>query len=403
MAQAEHHISSPHRRSLFCDYSERGIYLITLCTEGRKPLLGTLMGTSAEDAHIQPTALGEMVVRRWLDTPLIQRKAATDKQQKTGQPCTREIKLLAYQLMPDHFHGIIFVTKKMDIPLGNIINGFKSACTRAYREILTPPVGSTTSPVGLTTARARAAQNNGSTTTSPIGSTTCRARQVSNLAPSLWEKGYPDRRLTREGQLQNMIDYVRDNPRRLFVRRKHADSFHVQQDVRWGDYSFMAVGDMLLLDNELHAVHVRRRFTPEERRHYMNDCVLAARSGKVLISPFISEYEKQVRDVVLQEGFAVIQLSNEPFSKYYKPSGELFDICANGQLLMLSLSEGSSTFSRRITRQECCSLNTVAEDLARQSAARTRAETQPPTDPSCTTGWAADNGHTAARARAAQN
>ena len=355
MAQAEHHISSPHRRSLFCDYSERGIYLITLCTEGRKPLLGTLMGTSAEDAYIQPTALGEMVVRSWLDTPFIQRKAAKDKQQKTGQPCTREIQLLAYQLMPDHFHGIIFVTKKMDIPLGNIINGFKSACTRAYREILTLPAGLTT--------------------TSPVGPTTCRARQVS--PPSLWEKGYHDRRLTREGQLQNMIDYVQDNPRRLFVRRQHADSFHVQQDVRWGDYSFMAVGDTLLLDNELHAVHVRRRFTPEERRLYMNDCVLAARSGKVLISPFISEYEKQVRDVVLQEGYAVIQLSNEPFSKYYKPSGELFDICANGQLLMLSLSEGNSTFSRRITRQECCSLNTVAEGLASLTAARARAEAQP--------------------------
>jgi hypothetical protein len=272
--------------------------------------------------------------------------------------------------MPDHFHGIIFVTKKMDIPLGNIINGFKSACTRAYREILT----------------------------SPIGPTTCRARQVSPSAPSLWEKGYHDRRLTREGQLQNMIDYVQDNPRRLFVRRQHADSFHVQQDVRWGDYSFMAVGDTLLLDNALHAVHVRRRFTPEERRLYMNDCVLAARSGKVLISPFISEYEKQVRDVVLQEGFAVIQLSNEPFSKYYKPSGELFDICANGQLLMLSLSEGTQTFSRRITRQECCSLNTVAEDLAHQSAARAKR-----TDPSCTTGGTTNNGPTAARERAAQD
>mgnify|MGYP003445037307 CR=1 FL=1 len=350
MAQAEHHISSPHRRSIFCDYKERGIYLITLCTEGRKPLLGQLMGTSAEEAHIQPTTLGEIVVRNWLDPPTIQRRAAKDKQRKTGQSCTREIKLLAYQLMPDHFHGIIFVTQKMDIPLGNIINAFKSSCTRAYREMLTPPVAPTT-----------------------VGSTTCRARQVS----SLWEKGYHDRRLTREGQLQNMIDYVEDNPRRLFVRRKHADTFHVQQDVRFGDYSFMAVGDVLLLDSPLHAVHVRRHFTPEERRHYMNNCVLAARNGKVLISPFISEYEKQVRDVVLQEGYAVIQLSNEPFSKYYKPSGELFDICANGQLLMLSLSEGNSTFSRRITRQECCSLNTVAEGLASLTAARARAEAQP--------------------------
>lgn len=368
MAQADKHISIPHRRSLFCDYSERGIYLITLCTEGRRPLLGQLVGTSAEDAHIQPSALGEVVLRNWLDTPTIQRKAAKDKQLKTGQPCTREIKLLAYQLMPDHFHGIIFVTQKMDIPLGNIINAFKSTCTRAYREMVDPAC-----TLGGTTER-------GDSQPFTAGGMTNRG---GGSVSSLWEKGYHDRRLTREGQLQNMIDYVQDNPRRLFVRRKHADTFHVQQDVRFGDYSFMAVGDVLLLDNPLHAVHVRRRFSPEERRQYMNNCVLAARNGHVLISPFISEYEKQVRDVVLQEGYAVIQLSNEPFSKYYKPSGELFDICANGQLLMLSLSAGSATFSRRITRQECCSLNTVAEDLASLTAARSL-------DPACTLGGRTD-------------
>ena len=63
----------------------------------------------------------------------------------------------------------------------------------------------------------------------------------------------------------------------------------------------------------------------------------------------------------------------------------------------VSTPEGGTVARIIITRQECCSLNTVAEDLAHQSAARAKR-----VDPSCTTGGTTDNGHTAARERAAQ-
>ena len=188
--------------------------------------------------------------------------------------------------------------------------------------------------------------------------------QLSSPLRPLWEKGFHDRPLRRRGQLENMLRYVADNPRRLYIRRHHARNFHVQQAVRVGEYCFSAVGNLLLLDNALHVVHVRRRFSPEERRRYMNDCVLAARQGRVLISPFISEYEQQVRHVVLQEGYPVIQLTNEALSHYYKPSGDLFHACASGQLLLLSPNHTSAPFGKRITREECNTLNALAEALA---------------------------------------
>ncbi len=138
-------VAYSHRRSLFHDYSDRGIYLITLCTEGRQPLLGTLRGNSADEAFIEPTPLGAEVLRLWNDIPAFQRQAAKRKSMQTGTPITRDISILAVQLMPDHLHGILFVHHKMDIAIGRIIGGFMMSCTQArYR--LTHPV----SPAGST-------------------------------------------------------------------------------------------------------------------------------------------------------------------------------------------------------------------------------------------------------------
>ena len=97
----------------------------------------------------------------------------------------------------------------------------------------------------------------------------------------------------------------------------------------------------------------------------MNGCIIAARQGKVLIGAFISEYEQQVRTVALTEGHTVIQLTTDVLTEYYKPYGSLFDACSNGQLLLLSQREGECGYSRRITREECNTLNTLAEEIAR--------------------------------------
>ena len=125
-----------HQRSKFIDYKGRGIYLITLCTEGRRPLLGELCGDSPEGAYVRPSALGYAVLRCWRDIPAIQRGIAAQRSLRLGSTCTRDIQLLSCQLMPDHFHGIIFVRKDMDIALGRVIRGFMMGCTQAYHELI---------------------------------------------------------------------------------------------------------------------------------------------------------------------------------------------------------------------------------------------------------------------------
>lgn len=344
-----------HKRSIHHDYHGRGIYLITLCTEGRLPVLGKLTGATPAEASIEPTPLGREVLRCWEQIPAIQRQLAEQKAAKTGQPCERDITLLDRQLMPDHFHGILFVRKEMDIALGNVIRGFMIGCTKAYNGLSPQLCGAPDLPP---------------TTAALPPQVECSAYsrdESSGPAPRpLWEKGYHDRLLLHEGQLQNMIAYVRDNPRRLMLRRQHRDLFIVQRNVRFAQWCFSAIGQVRLLDAPLMAVHVRRYFTDEQRRNYMNGCILAARRGAVLVSPFISEHEKRVRDEAFREGLFCIQLCIEPFTDYHKPAGELVEHCSNGHLLLLTLSTGVPQ-ERRISRDECSALNALAESMARQS------------------------------------
>lgn len=337
-----------HHRCPGRNYSARGIYLITLCTEHRRPLLGELCGDTAAQAHIRPTELGRAVLRCWYDIPAFHKERAAQKSLRIGRECRRDIQLITSQLMPDHFHGIIFIKEDMDISLGQVLCGFMTGCTQAYHRMIE-------AAYTLPTRQAP-----GGVKASAYMPTTPRP----SLSP-LWEKGYHDRPLRGPGQLQRMIDYVQDNPRRLWMRRHSGRFFRLHQGVRIGAHVFDAKGELGILQRPMQAVHVRRRFSEAERRAYMNGCILAARQGKALVGAFISEYEQQVRAVALAEGHPVIQLTTDVLTECYKPSGVLFDACSSGRLLLLSQQAGECGFSRRITRAECNALNTLAEGIAR--------------------------------------
>ncbi|MBR5169417.1 MAG: hypothetical protein IKW85_02480 [Muribaculaceae bacterium] len=114
------------RRCIDHDYQGRCIYLITLVTEGRRPLFGKLEGRSdaekgsQEEPRIVLNELGEAVQRNFHSI-------------KERHP---EIHVLALQMMPDHLHGILFVRERMDKHLGQAIAGFKAGCNKDYRRLV---------------------------------------------------------------------------------------------------------------------------------------------------------------------------------------------------------------------------------------------------------------------------
>ena len=125
---------SMKRRCLDHDYSQRGMYMVSLVTEGRQKLFGDVAGQSEAEPgstnapHMVLSELGEAVVKCWQSIP----------------EYYPEVKLIKLQMMPDHLHGIIFVQRKMDSHLGIVLKGFKTGCNKEYRRLMVgcvAPVG----------------------------------------------------------------------------------------------------------------------------------------------------------------------------------------------------------------------------------------------------------------------
>ena len=114
------------RRCVDNDYTARRMYMITMTTEGRKPLFGKVVGRSeavepsAEAPHIELSPLGKAIADIW----------------QTIGSHHPEVKVVALQMMPDHLHAILFVQTKMEKPLGKVLLGVKQACNQAFREMM---------------------------------------------------------------------------------------------------------------------------------------------------------------------------------------------------------------------------------------------------------------------------
>ena len=116
---------SMQRRCVDHDYTERMMYMVTMTVEGRRPLLGTVVGRSEAPAdspdapRLVPTELGRRVAEEWWGIPAYY----------------PQVEIMALQLMPDHLHGILFVKEKMSTDLSRIVRGFKTGCNRHYRSL----------------------------------------------------------------------------------------------------------------------------------------------------------------------------------------------------------------------------------------------------------------------------
>lgn len=323
-------VPSMQRRKQDHDYTERRMYMITMVTEGRRPLFGTIDGDprqpfgSPNAPHIELSRMGEAVKLCWYDIG-------------TRHP---EIGIIALQMMPDHFHGILFVREKMNKPLGTILNGFKTGCNKAFRELC---------PVEYAVAMQRQTQ--------------LSANRQDHHRGLLFAPGYNDKILLRAGQLDTWKRYLADNPRRFLVKRFHPEFFRVQRHIDWKGMSFSAIGNLFLLRKPvLIPVQCSRSLTKEQISQRKEEALAACRQGAVLVSPAIFPGEKDIMKAAFDNGFPEIILKDNGFAPLTKPSGKHFDTCANGQLLLLGPISHSNE-RKAISRNECLSLNDIAARL----------------------------------------
>ncbi len=407
MVNKESQQHSMKRRCFVHNYKGRSIYLITLEVAERKPLLGRVVTSlrpsrlmSASSATVEaevPLSVSGLsdaelkAVNTPLFEPSVLGRRVAEEFMKIGEHVPGVKPLLA-QAMPDHFHGILFITREINRSLGSIMAGFKGKCSQislALTRGAPNPQGLTPrapNPLALT----RGAPNSqGLTPRAPNPRGVLGGARVSG---SLWESGYHDRILTSEGQLEKMVRYVIDNPRRAALRLLHRELFTGVRRLSVAGRSFEAYGNGFLLQRpEITQVQCSRRFfgfkrvekqglTPDAANAYRvvhktsfetpdfakkrEALFAAAKNGAVLCSPCISDGEKAIAYAAVDAGYPLIVLRNEPFPPRFKPNGWFFDACAEGRLLILyPLGLTPRSPNKTISRAECLALNAIVADI----------------------------------------
>ena len=360
-------VPSMKRRSNINDYYGRHIYMVTMAVEGRRPLLGTLRGSSTvadgqEGAPcVVPTPLGQEVSRCWELIPQFH----------------HEVRLLAFQLMPDHLHGILFVQEAMEQHLGQVISGFKAGCNKAYRRLL---MGAAVPLMGEAVPLMVAAVPSAYEVAPPL--LVAAVPQHTNKLPLpsehrlkkddrshglLFERGYNDLISKSYDMLPRLTAYVHDNPRRLAIRREHPDYFRVQFGVTVAGQTYAAIGNRFLLDRpDMAQVQLTRRLTDAQIAMERDQFLTMAKTGTVLVSPAISKGEQVVMRTVLDARLPLIFITPWGFNKFSKPGHQYFDACADGRLLLLAPWPHQNE-RIPLTRDMCLALNKMAEDIVKRS------------------------------------
>lgn len=314
---------SMKRRKAGHDYCSCCIYMITLVLRNRWPLLGELCGNDAthNNCWIRTSEWGKLVKKEWEDIPLYY----------------PQVKVLALQLMPDHLHGILYVTEQLPRHLGHVVNGFKKGCNDAWKRMRAnceTYVRNTLTPVRLKTNE------------------------------NLWEWGYHDRILSHKGHLDTMFKYLRDNPRRLWVKRNNPQFFTTINGLKIGNVPVTALGNQFLLNYPSKIQVQCSRSMSYKEIDEKCEALLSQASIKdaVLVSPCISPGEKEIMRRAFDAGFPQIILLENGISPMQKPSGRQYDACAAGRLLLLSPWEHHDDH-RTITREQCLQLNVLASKI----------------------------------------
>lgn len=166
------------------DYSNEGMYFITICTKNKRPLLSKIiMDNVGNDALVVPNKIGKIIDECWNNME-IQNK---------------NIFINEYVIMPNHIHGIIEIRDQKERELKiekkygfeveerrgrrslqSILKDFKSVTTRKYNSIV--------------------------------------SEKNKNM---LWQKSYYEHIIRNEKEYYEIVKYIKNNPLKWIYNKEN--------------------------------------------------------------------------------------------------------------------------------------------------------------------------------------
>ena len=317
-------------RARWMDYQSPSIQMLTLVTVDRKPLLAELRGET-----ISLTPLGTAVAREIERIPTYLGAAS--------------IEILDYVIMPDHVHILLHIHDRLPKHLGQYIRWFKVQCSDAFtamveaaREVMARGeiARGDTREDNNTTASGWASREEAGRVLAGVSASMVSPKSKNLL---LFAHEYHDSLLYGRGQLARMKRYIKENPRRLALKRANRELFRIRQDYTIGRFSCTVLGNIFLAGHpQRQVLQCSRSLTPEQIEERKRECLMQAANGAVFITAAISQGEKVIARSLREHGFPLIILLEKGFPKpesshyhYFKPQGVYFEACAAGRLLLV--------------------------------------------------------------------
>ena len=227
-------------------------------------------------------------------------------------------------VMPDHLHLLLKIEDTPDrFPLGSYVVHL----VRALGSALWQTVGWAGGPV-------TAPQNADSPTPSESG------RAVPGPPPpSVFETDWHDWIVMKRGQLAAFTRYIRENPRRAWLRRENWQFFTRLGKLAFANRDWFAYGNSALLELPVLEPFRCSRSWTEDSPEWRDAFARAERIGPggAGVGTFLSPCEKACGNAIYKAGGSHVVLAPEGFPERWHPSRAKEKLCAEGRMLFLSL------------------------------------------------------------------
>ena len=415
MKQYQDSLPDARKRSPIADYYE-GYFFVTLNANKKAPRMSIVCGNPGlpKDDPNAPRViyldLGMRVMECWRNIPRFH----------------PHVTVIAAEVMPDHFHGLLHIRRVEGKHLGRVIGGFMIGCTHAYWDVLGIPwrdmkSNPNSGNISVHTSSAASTSNTSSaaSTSNPSTGTIVRetAQSLGNgrsdprfndpnhtqsfRGPALFFHGYNDVIPITEAEVQIKKDYINAQAEKRLIKEAASDSFNVnrnQHSKNWNtDIAVEAlskdpffartptaleeakmkvkdnlndgldyVGDKHVMAAEKKLPLVCHRADAPFFANQKEAVLSAARSGYVIVSAFISSQEREIRDALMEAKLPVIEIKDNGFSQRYKPSGKAFYACAESYLVQITCWKYAYTRESKISRERCLVMNELARIICKQ-------------------------------------
>lgn len=363
-------------------FSGEGIYFLTFVVVNKKRMFGRLKRLThptpeGHTAVMEASNLGNAIYREF----------------NRIQAIHPSIQILAKQIMPDHFHAVVWCHEGFEGSIKVVARSFSQACSRIAREYARrqregnaplsagnssrslpslsggkpsqpdAPLSARTSSCGLPSL---SALSNRAAPTSPQTSSIAKMPTLpmeeldcGNGARVLFEKPFI-RTLSHKGQLKNIIKYTHNNPDNAIMREENPDLYVIRRGIVINGLTFDTMGKNRLLDFPLRqTVAISRNATEEKIQQMAEQALREAERGAVTYTVAISEGEKHVAREIREHGMPLIVIMPEGFppegtaaARYFHPHGVYHKACGEGRLLILSPSEHNYSLESVVKRTE---------------------------------------------------